>query len=430
MNRFLIRAAALGFVLAALPAFAAGQDSNAQKGGGQGQAPGSAAAQPQQQETHGSVTVEGNRISYDAYAGTLILKNDDEKPIASMSYVAYMKSGVKDASDRPITFLYNGGPGSSTIWLHMLAFGPELVKVGNGTLTPPAPFQMVNNDYSLLDASDLVFVDAPGTGFGRVAGKDKDKAFFGFDPDAHAFARFITLFLSKYGRWNSPKYLFGESYGTTRSALVAFVLEMRDSVDLNGVILLSQVLNFDLLPDGPKSNPSVDLPYVLALPTYAATAWYHKKLPGAPRKLDALLTEVEAFAAGDYTRALARGLELSVKERHALAERLHGYTGLPVAYLEKANLRIDGREFEKNLKSDTDTTVGRLDTRFTGPTMDPLSQRAEYDPQSAAISSAYVTAFNTYVRKELGYTGTTAYKPRAGLYRTWDFEHQPPGAPR
>jgi len=413
---------------------------------------------PESSSSSGSVTVEGSRIDYQAVAGTLVVhpkgwddaatptdeKNkeseadsEDDKEAknptaeASMFYVAYTKQNT-EPDKRPITFLYNGGPGSSTVWLHMGAFGPRRVVTADNSHTPAAPYQVVNNDFSLLDASDLVFVDAPGTGFSRIAGKNKKKAFYGVDQDAHAFAEFIVAYLNKYGRWNSPKYLFGESYGTPRSAVLSNLLEHEYNIDLNGVMLLSQILNFDLSVDGPENNPGVELPYVVALPTYAATAWYHHKLPGSnnPTALEPFLKEVEDFAANDYAHALAEGVSLPKAERQALAEKLHAYTGLPVSYILKANLRIDGGEFEKNLQDDTDTTTGRLDTRFSGPTMDPLSKEAEYDPQAAAISSAYTSAFNDYVRKTLKFGQDKMYRPEIELWKSWDFKHQPPGEKR
>ena len=396
--------------------------------------------------TEGSVTVEGNTIHYHAVAGLLIVhpkgwndaagndthsghhhKSSKKKPAeASMFYVAYFKDG-ESPGDRPITFLYNGGPGSSSVWLHMGALGPRRVVTADHTHTPPAPYQLVNNDYSLLDASDLVFVDAPGTGFSRVK-PGADKAFYGADQDVHAFSDFIMQFLSKYGRWNSPKYLFGESYGTPRSANLINVLETEDDTDFNGVILLSQILNFDDSPDLVNENPGVDLAYELALPTYAATAWYHHKLLQTGQPLQSLLTEVEQFAMGDYATALRAGSTLSSDQRDAVAAKLHDYTGLPVSYIEKANLRIDGGEFEHSLQGDADLTTGRLDSRFSGPSLDPLSQRADYDPQSAAISSAYVAAFNDYVRKDLRYGMRMHYNPEIDVYEKWDFEHAPPGS--
>lgn len=397
---------------------------------------------PEQQESKGSVTVEGTLINYDAFAGTLVVHPKDwddvpqnadpndktQAPEASMFYVAYIKSGA-NVAQRPVTFLYNGGPGSSTVWLHMGAFGPKRVVTADDSHTPAAPYPIVNNDFSLLDVSDLVFVDAPGTGFSRISGKDREKAFYGVDQDAQAFADFITQFLAKYGRWNSPKYLFGESYGTTRSAVLANVLETERDLDFNGVILLSQILNFDLSADGPQFNPGIDLPYQVTLPTYAASAWYHHKLPDAHPDLAALLTEVEHFAMSDYAQALAAGSALAPEQRRAIVAKLHQYTGLSADYIEKADLRINVGEFEKNLQDDANMTTGRLDARFSGPTFDPLSKEAEYDPQSAAISSAYVSAFNDYVRKELKFGENRTYKPEIELWKSWNNLHQPPGAP-
>jgi carboxypeptidase C (cathepsin A) len=398
----------------------------------------------------GNVSVGGQSIAYQAIAGTLIIhpkgwddvardpKSDKEDSApagegepknpsaeASMFYVAYFKTGGSGA--RPVTFLYNGGPGSATLWLHMGAFGPRRIVTSTDAHTPAAPYSIVSNSSSLLDATDLVFIDAPGTGFSRIAGKDKEKAFFGVDPDAYAFAEFISQFLTKYGRWNSPKYLFGESYGTPRSAVLINQLEADRSIDFNGVILLSQILSFDLSPDRPTRNPGVDLPYQTVLPTYAATAWYHHKLPGEHPDLPALLAEVEQFAMGDYGRALAAGSELSTAERSAIAGKLHEYTGLPVEYILKADLRIDGGEFRQTLQGDDGLTTGRLDSRFSGPDIDPLSQRANYDPQSAALSSAYVAAFNDYARKELHYGDGQMFKQSIGIFGTWNFEHQQPG---
>ncbi|HSC18259.1 MAG TPA: hypothetical protein VLC74_05030 [Rhizomicrobium sp.] len=348
---------------------------------------------------------------------------------ASMFYVYYAKSG-EHAENRPVTFLYNGGPGSSTVWLHMGAFGPRRVVTANDSHTPAAPYKVVDNDNTLLDASDLVFIDAPGTGFSRITGKDKEKAFYGVDEDAYAFAEFITQFLSKYGRWNSPKYLFGESYGTPRSAVLVNMLETDRSIDFNGVMLLSQILSFDMSADQPEVNPAVDLPYMLALPTYAATAWYHNRLPGKrPPDLGKFLGEVQHFAMGDYSQALQAGAALNSKQRLMIANRLHQYTGLPVWYLLRADLRVDGGMFEQNLQGNLEMTTGRLDSRFSGPTMDPLEKQAEYDPQSAAISSAYVSAFNDYVRRDLKYGFGKKYNPEIELWRHWDFRHQPPGAP-
>jgi carboxypeptidase C (cathepsin A) len=409
---------------------------------------------PADSTTEGSVTVGGQAIAYKAVAGTLTVGSSDtqdallgldgkmlpdtgektpdpEKPdeapaTARMFYVAYLK---KDApAGRPVTFLYNGGPGSATMWLHMGSFGPRRVVTTDAQHDEGAPYKIVNNDSSLLDVSDLVFIDAPGTGFSRIMGKDKEKAFWGVDQDAHAFDRFIRRFLTKYNRWNSPKYLFGESYGTPRSAVLSAALQ---NVDLNGIVLLSQILSFDNSIDGPKWNPGVDQAYALGLPTFAASAYYHHKLPTQPAALEPFLAEVEQYALGDYMSALLQGSELPEAKRQAVAEKLHQYTGLPVAYLLRANLRVTGGGFSKNLQLDDETTTGRLDTRYKGPDLDPLSADAEYDPQSNAISSAYTAALNQYMRTELKYGENQTYKPGAYVDPnfTWDLRHQAPGGP-
>ena len=433
--------------LAAAPAPSTSSDVSAEGGA---EKVDSGRFQPFTAESHvssGSVTIGGQNVPYEAIAGTLVVHPKEWDDVArdpkadrdgaagdgepknpsaeaSMFYVAYFRTG---GGPRPLTFFFNGGPGSSTMWLHLGAFGPKRVVTATDAHTPAAPYSLIANSSSLLDASDLVFIDAPGTGFSRIAGKDKEKAFFGVDPDAYAFGEFISQFLSKYGRWNSPKYIFGESYGTPRAAVLVNQLQSDRLIDVNGVILLSQILNFDLSPDRPNGNPGVDIPYQTVLPTYAASAWYHHKLPAEHAELEALLAEVEQFAMGDYALALGAGAELSGARRNATAEKLHQYTGLPVDYILKADLRIDGGEFRQMLQGDAGEATGRLDTRFSGPLLDPLSQRADYDPQSTAISSAYVTLFNEYARKDLHYGNGKAFKPSIPTFRTWNFQHQQPG---
>jgi carboxypeptidase C (cathepsin A) len=402
---------------------------------------------PKDSTTQGSVSVAGHTINYQAVAGTILVAatNDadaalgttaqppketpDAPPSARMFYVAYFKKDVP-ADSRPVTFIYNGGPGSSTIWLHLGAFGPRRIVTADDQHTSPAPYELVDNAYSLLDSSDLVFIDAPGTGFGRIYGKEKEKAFWAVDPDAHAFARFIARFLSNYQRWNSPKYLFGESYGTTRSAVVAGILETESHIDLNGVILLSQILNFDDSADEPQWNPGIDVPYILALPTFAATAYYHKRLPAQPAALEPFLAEVEQFAMSDYASALAQGSQLPEATRQAIAEKLHQYTGLPVAYVLKADLRVNVGQFNHNLQGSEDLTTGRLDSRFSGPTIDPLAEEAAYDPQATSIASAYVAAFNDYVRRQLKFGEGLTYLPEnRAIGGAWEAKHKAPGAP-
>ncbi|HEY3950186.1 S10 family peptidase, partial [Phenylobacterium sp.] len=404
---------------------------------------------PERHDSEGVVTVEGQTIPYHAVAGTIVVHprgwddaarresgptpganlgaGGNPEAEASMFYVAYFKKGAPSA-DRPITFIYNGGPGSSTMWLHMGAWGPKrVVTADNGGHTPAAPYALVNNNYSMMDVSDLVFIDAPGAGFSRIAGKDKEKAFWGVDQDAYAFDQFVLAFLSQYGRWNSPKYLFGESYGTPRSAVLVNDLTTGENVDFNGVMLLSQILNFALSVDGAENNPGSDQAYITALPTYAATAWARKLVPGAPATIEAYLKEVEDFATGDYALALQKGAELDPAKKRAIAERYAHYTGLPAAYVLRADLRITGGEFEKELQVDQGLTTGRLDTRFSGPDLDPLSKESSYDPQSSALSSAYVSAFNDYARKTLGYGEGKIFKPSVNVFRFWDNNHVPPG---
>jgi carboxypeptidase C (cathepsin A) len=405
--------------------------------------------------TEGKVAVvSGKSIAYTAVVGTItvgatdpqdaLLGNDgkplpgttsepkspeEAAPTAKMSYVAYFAKDEK-TPERPVVFFYNGGPGSSTVWLHMGSFGPKRAVAGDGEYGNPAPYKLVENQYSLLDVADLVFIDAPGTGFGRLQGKDAEKSFWGVDEDAHAFARFIPRFLSKYGRWNSPRYLFGESYGTTRSAQVALLLTTDKSTDLNGVILLSQILNFDTSVDEAGGNPGNDLPYELALPTYAATAWYHKKLANPAPALAPFLTEVENYAMSEYAHALAQGTGISAEEKQRVAAKLHDYTGLPVDYLLKADMRVAGGQFEKTLQDDAGLTTGRLDTRYSGTTVNPLSESADYDPQSSAISSAYVSLFNDYVRRDLKYGEGQTYLAEALFHGfQWEFKHNNPVGP-
>jgi carboxypeptidase C (cathepsin A) len=408
---------------------------------------------PGEVRSSGTVIVRGQPIAYDAVAGTLVVHakewedadaleaDSDEgsgdkaadkskagpKPEASMFYTAYFKQGEPGVT-RPITFMFNGGPGSSSVWLRMGAFGPVRV-VTIDTRHTPSPYSTVNNDQSLLDASDLVFIDAPGTGFSRIAGKDKEKAFYGVDQDIHAFTDFITQFLTRYDRWKSPKYVFGESYGTMRAAGLTLALEKAD-VDLNGVMLLSDILNWDLMPDDPQLNPGIDEPYIVALPTYAATAWYFNKVSGRPADLQRFLDGVENFATGDYARALIQGGALPYAERQRIAQQLSAYTGLSVPYLLKSNLRIEYGAFQKELFGDRALTTGTLDTRFVGATLDPLSKVASYDPQGSAIGAAYVAAWQSYLRDALHYTPDIQYKSGIPIYSKWDYKHQPPGASR
>ncbi len=455
-----IFAAALAATLLTLPVATRAQDERpAGRGAGGDQSGGRPQERapelplPPDSTTQATIDVGGQHIAYTAVAGTITVGATDTEdaelgpdgkplpgtqlaltppkdpsdapPVAHIFYVAYFKTGAK-AEERPVTFFYNGGPGSSTMWLHMGSLGPKYVETSGDTHLPGAPYKLIDNPDCLLDMSDLVFIDMPGTGFGRLAGKNAENAFWGVDQDAQAFARFIARFLVKYGRWNSPKFLFGESYGTTRSAVLANLLENGKSIDLNGVMLLGEIFNFATAAG--LGRPGMDLAYPLALPTYAATAWYHKKLSPQPAALDPFLKEVEDFALGEYMHALAEGNALSDADKRSVAEKLHQYTGLSVDYLIKANLRVTGGEFEKTFEDDEGMTTGRYDTRFIGPTLDPLSESAEYDPQSAAISSAYFSLVNLYMRDYLKYGAGQTYIPSA-LFEghRWDMNRMPMG---
>lgn len=402
--------------------------------------------------TEGSVTVGGQTIAYRAIAGTITVgssdgqdamlaldgsylpgsdlnlaaKPDDQPATARMYYVAYFKRDAPKGS-RPITFLYNGGPGSSTMYLHMGAWGPMRVVVPDVQHQEAAPYQLVPNQYSLLDVSDLVFIDAPGTGFSRVQGKDAPKSFFGTDPDGHAFSRFVHRFLTKYDLWNNPKFLFGESYGTTRTALLTYLLQS-SGVDLNGSVFLSQILSFDDSADGPEGNPGTDNGYFLAFPSMAATAWYHHRVPNAPADIEPFLKEVEQFSLGAYASALLQGADLPDDQKHAVAAKLESYTGVPAAYWYKADLRVSGGQFSKELQNEMGITTGRLDTRYEGPDIDPLSETAGYDPFSGSLSSPYQAAVNAYTRDTLHYGENLTYKPSAyGPDFHWELAHNPPG---
>jgi carboxypeptidase C (cathepsin A) len=394
-------------------------------------------ALPPDSITEGTVTVAGKTIAYKAVAGllrvgatdpqdaTLALdgttlpdsaepaKPGEEPATATLFYTAYFAKG-ENPGTRPIVFIYNGGPGSATMYLRMSSFGP--VRVVLPDLSHPAggPYKIVPNEDSLLDTADLVFIDAPGTGYGRVTGKDANKAFYGIDQDAGAFQRFIRRFLTKYDRWDSPRFLFGESYGTTRDAVLAAALQ-RHGVDLNGVVFLSQILSFDDSADGSDGNPGTENGFFLALPSFAATAWYHHKVPNQPAELLPWLHEVEQYALGDYASALLQGADLDPAKKAAVAARLESYTGIPAALWIKANLRLTGGEFAQDLLGSSGETTGRLDSRWQGPTMNPLHSETDSDPFTESIDSAIEAAMNTYAHQTLNFGKDLTYEPSARM---------------
>ena len=368
--------------------------------------------------THHSLQINGETIKYTATAGTLLLKDDKDEPSAAVFYVAYVKDGA-DAAHRPVTFLYNGGPGSATIWLHMGSVGPVRVLTSDAEATPPPPYNVVDNDSSLLDKSDLVFIDAIGTGYSHAVGKAKDKDFWGVDQDAKAFGQFIQRYLSKNGRWGSPKYLFGESYGTTRSAAVANWLN-KNGVALNGVVLVSSILDF-----GTESfNVGNDLPFITNLPTYAAVAYYHNKISPKPADFEAFLKEVRAFSQGEYASALMQGDKLDDATRADVLKKLSAYSGLSQAYLSESRLRIFPFRFMKELLRDEGKTVGRLDARYTGVDHDNAGEGPEYDPANSYIAGPYSGAFHAYLHDQLNYSSDRDYPmSNSQANQGWDWKH-------
>lgn len=378
----------------------------------------------EQSVTQHSAVIGGVPVAFTATAGTLIVRNEKDEPWASIGYVAYVRKDAGAAGRRPITFAFNGGPGSSSVWLHMGALGPRRVAVADAAATPPPPYSVVDNASSILDRSDLVMIDPVGTGLSRAVGEAKDKDFWSADPDIDSISRFIRQYVTDNGRWNSPKYLLGESYGTTRGAGIVDALQNK-GMAFNGVVLVSVALDLSAI----FAYPGNDRPYPFFLPTYATVSAYHKLLPNPPKDLEAFLSEVRAWAAGEYASALTAGDSLPAQRRAAVVKKLHEYTGLSEEYLEKANLRVTEGQFTQELLRQKGVTVGRLDARFLGPTLDILSKEAEYDPQSAAITAAYTAAFLSYYNDELKFgQGKTYNVTNFEIARSWDFKHKVPGA--
>jgi carboxypeptidase C (cathepsin A) len=372
--------------------------------------------------TQHRLSARGRTLDYSATAGTLIVRDDEDRPIASIGYVAYTRREEKGGGARPITFAFNGGPGSSSLWLHMGVLGPRRVVVSDPDPTPPAPYRTVDNEYGLLDRSDLVMIDPVGTGVSHAVCDHKDDEFWGVDPDIDSVSRFIAQYLSDNNRWNSPKYLLGESYGTTRGAAIVNYLRERRSLHFNGLILVSVATDIEAIF---AELPGNDRPYAVYLPAYAAVAWYHHVLPKQPAALEPFLTEVRAFAAGQFTAALLKGDVLSDAERDAVVDKMHEYTGLSAEYLKAANLRVSENEFAHELLKARRLTVGRLDGRFTGPTPDPLARETDYDPQFESISAAYAATFLDYYHGDLKFgQGSTYRTTNFGIGEKWKWTHK------
>jgi carboxypeptidase C (cathepsin A) len=372
-----------------------------------------APAEPPREEwsvTDHTIQIGGQTIPYKASAGTTLLKNDAGEPTGLLYSVAYTRSDVKDPSARPISFLYNGGPGSASMWLHMGAFGPRRIWTVDGEFTPPAPYKLVDNAESLLDKTDLVFIDAMGAGYSRAAGKATERDFYGVDEDAGAFGQFISTYVSRNDRWNSPKFLIGESYGTFRSAVLGNLLQNRYSMHLNGIALISSVLDLATLTFAPGD----DRPYIFYLPSYAAVAWYHKALKTHPASLLEFIEEARKYAQNEYADALYKGSALPAAQKAAVAKKLSYFTGLSEEYLLKANLRPTLGQFNVELLRGRGLTSGRIDARFTGYTGNLLAETAQGDPEGPAVGGAFTALLNMYNHDELKFGKDKQYNNRSG----------------
>jgi len=372
--------------------------------------------------THHSVAVGGRVLKYTANAGTLTIRDVAGKPRASIFYTAYTLDGAP-VGQRPVTFFYNGGPGSPTLWLHMGSFGPMRLVTGSPHYIRPAPFAFGPNQDTLLGTTDMVFIDAPGAGLSRPLGDAKPADFYGVDQDADAFARAVLRYVTKYSRWNSPKFLFGESYGTTRSGALAYQLQDR-GLALNGVMLLSSIMNYG------SRQPGLDQVYLNYLPSYATTAWYHHKMANPPATVDQAASEARAYAVGPYAAALAKGQNISPEERDQVAQRLSELTGLSPDFLKRSNLRVDLSRFRKELMRNERETVGRFDSRYTGVDADAAGDSPEFDASDKAISGAFIGSLNNYLAHDLNYDTNLTYRLSArdedGF--KWDWKHKAPGS--
>ena len=384
---------------------------------------GKAIPEPLHFESEGSVRIDGRTVDYTATAGTMVMKDDAGEPIAHFGYTAYEKKGG-DPSERPILFAYNGGPGSASMWLHMGILGPQRTVVEDVTFNSSGPFERVNNGYSVLDRADLVMIDPVGTGFSRPVGDAQGEDFWGVDDDIESVSNFIARYLSEHGRWASPKYLLGESYGGIRSGGVAYKLLTAHTIALDGVILVSPYLDFIAGNNGPEN----DLANVNSFTAFAATAWYHETIDDRPEDLKAFLAEAEAFAHDSYAPLLLKGSRATDAERAEVLAGLERFTGIGADYWDRANLRMDESRFAKELLRDRRKTVGRIDSRFVGDAINHIAETFRYDPFFPAIGPAFVASFNDYYREELGVKTDRSYVTSAGLYRDWDQRHAQPGA--
>jgi carboxypeptidase C (cathepsin A) len=379
----------------------------------------------EQSVTQHNIVIGRVTVPYTATAGTLIVRNSKDIPYASMGYFAFIRNDVANPGQRPITFAYNGGPGCCSVWLNMGVLGPKRIVTSDSSYTPPPPYQVVDNQYSILDKSDLVMIDAVGTGFSHAIGEAKDKDFWSVDSDIVSIAHFIHQYITENGRWNSPKYLLGESYGTTRSAGVVDYLQCNDNMSFNGVILVSMATDLQIVFDDAFGY---DNGLIFNLPTYTTVAWYHKVLPDPPAEIAPLLREVREFAQGEYSLALAQGNNLPDSTRKAIIGKMHRYTGLSIEYLENADMRVSSGQFANELLKRNREAIGYLDARFSGVSFDFLNKSSNYDPSDAATSGAFTSAFLDYIHRDLKFSFKRNYSfcnLEANL--AWDLRHKIPG---
>jgi len=375
--------------------------------------------------TKHKVRIGGKEVKYTVTAGTMVLKeetadrtkeSEGEKPRAQVFFVAYTKDGAFNRSKRPLTFSFNGGPGSSSVWLHLGVLGPRRVVLTDEGELPPPPFKLRDNQYSILDDSDLVFIDPVSTGYSRAVEGQKPKEWHEFRKDIESVGDFIRLYTTRYKRWLSPKFLAGESYGTTRAAGLSGYLQERHGLYLNGLMLISSVLDFTTI----LFNTNNELPFVLFLPGYAATAWYHKKA-GKNLPLKKFLKEAEEFARGEYTTALMKGDQLTAQEREHVVKELMRFTGLSADFIERTNLRIVDQHYFKELLRDRGQTVGRLDARFLGLDRLGVTETPEYDPLLTNVMGPYTAAFYDYIRAELKFESDLPYEILSEKVSPWSY---------
>jgi carboxypeptidase C (cathepsin A) len=370
-------------------------------------------------KTQHEITIGGRKIPYTATAGTLVLKKDDGKPWASIFYVAYTRDDVQDPNARPITFSFNGGPGAASVWLHMGALGPKHIEMGPEGEQPKPPYHVLDNQDTALDFTDLVFIDPVSTGYSREAPGENPAQFHGFDGDLQSVAGFIRLYLERSDRWLSPKFLAGESYGTTRAAGISQYLLDHDGIYLNGITLISSVLNFETISFGPGN----DLPYDLFLPSYTATAWYHKKLPpDLQASLEKAIGEARRFASNEYAAALMKGDKLTSAERSSVVKQLARLTGLSEQFVDESNLRISMQRFGKELLRKDRHTIGRYDSRLEGTDLDAAGERPDYDPSYASVQGVFTAVFNDYIHRELKFETDLPYEVLTNKVQPWDYK--------